>query len=54
MKAGDLMTKWAGTEIVDVGSWMKEMGKNKPGDKVTITYIRDGKEQTAEVELVGS
>ncbi|MFZ4573357.1 MAG: M28 family peptidase [Phycisphaerales bacterium] len=54
LKAGDLLTKWDGVELTDIRSWMAEMGKNKPGDKVKVTYIRDGKEATAEVTLVGS
>jgi predicted metalloprotease with PDZ domain len=51
-KAGDLMTKWDGVDLKDVTNWMKVMSKYKPGDKVKITYIRDGKEQTAEATLV--
>jgi len=53
LKSGDLMTKWNGVEIDSVETWMKEMGKNNPGDKVNITYIRDGKEMTTVAELVG-
>ncbi len=40
LKEGDLMTKWDGTELVDVESWMPMLSKAKPGDVVTITYKR--------------
>lgn len=53
LKAGDLMIKWGGVVIEDVGGWMAEMAKNNPGDKVIITFLRDGKEQTTEALLVG-
>jgi hypothetical protein len=52
LKAGDLMLKWDDHELKDVEQWMTVMSKYKPGDKVTITYVRDGKEQKAEATLV--
>jgi len=45
MKAGDLMTKWDDDELKDVENWMKVMAKHKAGDKIVVTFIRDGKEQ---------
>lgn len=58
LKGGDRMTKWNGQDVADVQGWMKFLGQHKPGDKVTVTYIRtvDGveKEQTAEVELTAA
>ncbi len=52
LKAGDLMTKWDGVDLKDVPGWMTVMSKYKPGDKVKVTYIRDGKEETTEATLV--
>lgn len=51
LKAGDLMTKWDDDELKDVENWMKVMAKHKPGDKVVVTFIRDGKEQKATATL---
>ncbi|MFO0857666.1 MAG: M28 family peptidase [Phycisphaerales bacterium] len=49
---GDLMKKWNDTTLIDVEQWMGLLSKHKPGDKVKIVYLRDGKEMTTEVELV--
>jgi Zn-dependent M28 family amino/carboxypeptidase len=51
LKAGDLMTKWDNDELKDVQNWMTVMSKHKPGDKVIVTFIRDGKEQKVEATL---
>jgi hypothetical protein len=53
LKAGDLMTRWDGEELKDVQNWMTILRKHKPGDKVRITFVRDGKEQTTIATLVG-
>lgn len=52
LKAGDRMLKWNDKDLDDVESWMPLLSTAKPGDKVTILYERDGKEQTAEVTLM--
>jgi hypothetical protein len=52
LKAGDRMISWNGTKIEDVESWMPLLATHKPGDKVTIVYVRDGKEATTTAELV--
>ncbi len=51
LKDGDLMTKWDGEDLKDLENWMKIMSKHKPGDKITVTYVRDGKEETTEATL---
>jgi len=53
LKGGDRMTRWNDTPLTTVESWMPMLSKHKPGDKVKITFVRDGKEMTAEAELVG-
>ncbi|MFO0832104.1 MAG: M28 family peptidase [Phycisphaerales bacterium] len=40
LKEGDRMIKWGDTQLTDVESWMPMLSKHKPGDKVTIVYIR--------------
>lgn len=52
LKSGDLMTSWNGTALESVEAWMPLLGKHKAGDKVVITYTRDGKEMTTEATLV--
>jgi len=52
LKEGDLITKWNGEAVDGVESWMPMLGKHEPGDKVTITYLRDKQEATVEVTLV--
>jgi hypothetical protein len=52
LKKGDIMTKWNEHELVDVEQWMTHLTKAKPGDKVTVTYLRDGQTQTTEATLV--
>jgi putative serine protease PepD len=52
LKKGDIMTKWNEHELVDVEQWMGHLGKASPGDKVTITFMRDGAVQSAEATLV--
>jgi hypothetical protein len=52
LKAGDLMIKWNGTTLADVESWMPLLMAAKPGDIVTIVYMRDGKEMTTQATLV--
>jgi hypothetical protein len=52
LKSGDVMLKWDDNALKNVEQWMTVMSKYKPGDKVTITYVRDGKEQKTEATLV--
>lgn len=48
---GDRMTKWNGEDIEDVEGWMPFLADARPGDKVIITFVRDGKEMQTEVTL---
>jgi putative serine protease PepD len=51
LKAGDVITKFDDTPIDSGPTLIGEIWTHKPGDKVTITYKRDGKESKAEVTL---
>lgn len=53
LQKGDRIIKWNGQDVESVEGWMPLLVAAKPGDKVTIVYIRDGKEQTTTAELVG-
>lgn len=49
LKSGDVITKINNETLGKQGSLSSIIGQYKPGDKVTVTYVRDGKEQTTEV-----
>ena len=51
VKAGDVLTRWAGKEVRDVQHWTELLGGQKPGDKVEIEVIRDKKVVKMTVEL---
>jgi putative serine protease PepD len=51
LKSGDILTKINDEAIGTQGSLASILGEYRPGDKVTITYLRDSKEQTTSVTL---
>jgi S1-C subfamily serine protease len=51
LKDGDIITKINAQTVGKDGSLSSILGEYRPGDKITITYLRDGKEQTATVTL---
>lgn len=51
LKPGDVITKLDDTPIDSGPTLIGEIWTHKPGDKVTLTYTRDGKTRTAEVTL---
>lgn len=51
LKEGDVITKIGEDKIEDTEDVTKAVRSRKPGDKVAITYLRDGKEQKATAEL---
>lgn len=50
-KDGDILVKINNETIGKQGSLSSILGEYRPGDKVTITFLRDGKEQTTTVTL---
>ncbi len=44
MQKGDRIIRWGGEELADVAGMMEHLGDHKPGDKVRVTVVRDGKE----------
>lgn len=54
LKEGDVITKVDKIEIETPADLQKAIGEYKPGDKVTITYKRDGKVKTVDTELTKS
>ena len=51
LKEGDIITRIGEKKIETPDDLSSEIKKHKPGDKVTITYLRDNKEQKATAEL---
>ncbi len=51
LQAGDIMTHWGETKLGSMEDWMPLLAAAKPGDKVMVTYIRDGESHTTEVTL---
>ena len=51
LKKGDIITKIGDRKIESSDDVTDAIRKHKPGDKVSITYLRDGKSQTATAEL---
>ena len=51
LKAGDVITKLDGQPIKDAGDLTRRVGSFKPGDKIELTYLRDGAERTASIML---
>lgn len=51
LKKGDIITKIGDKAIESTDDVTDAIHSHKPGDKVAITYLRDGKEQKATAEL---
>ncbi|MFF8611417.1 S1C family serine protease [Streptomyces sp. NPDC015350] len=51
LRVGDIVTGIDGTPVTTITSLSEALASDKPGQKVTVTYLRDGAEKTAEVEL---
>ena len=51
LKKNDIITKVDETKIVGTGDVSDAIRKHKPGEKVTVTFLRDNKEQKVTAEL---
>ena len=51
IRKGDILTKLNGTEITNGAEMQGVISRQKPGDKLPVTYTRNGKENTALVTL---
>ncbi|MDR2887640.1 MAG: Do family serine endopeptidase [Bacteroidales bacterium] len=51
LKADDVIIALDNVEVHSVAELQEQVGKHRPGDKVTVKYIRGGKEQTAQLTL---
>lgn len=51
LKEGDIITKVDGKEMKESEQLVEAIRSHKPGDEVTIDYLRDGKKQTTKATL---
>ena len=51
IKKGDFITKINGANVTSAPEMVEQIARLKPGDKASITYTRDGKENTTTVTL---
>ena len=51
LESGDLITKVGSTEVTSVDELILAIRKNKIGDTVTVTYVRNGQDRTAKLVL---
>jgi Do/DeqQ family serine protease len=51
LKANDVIIKFDGVNVGTVAELQEQIGKHRPGDKATITYLRNGKESTVPITL---
>jgi S1-C subfamily serine protease len=53
IKEGDIITKVDGNQIISPSDLQERIGRLGPGDKVQLSYLRDGKTLTSYVTLKG-
>ena len=51
MKENDVIVKFDGMPVNTVSELQEQVGKHRPGDKATVTYMRNGKENTIPIVL---
>jgi serine protease Do len=51
LKKGDILTKVNGIAVTSGPEMVEQVARYKPGDKITVTYLRNGKENTVNITL---
>ncbi|MER5362500.1 trypsin-like peptidase domain-containing protein [Streptomyces sp. NPDC002785] len=51
LRVGDIITKIGDLPVTTITSLSEALASDKPGEKVTVTYLRNGAEETAQVTL---
>lgn len=54
LKPGDIITRINGVEVDSQSAFEEELSYRYPGDKITITYLRDNKQSTTTVTLLNT
>lgn len=53
MKEGDIITKVGSVDVGNVTQLQEQVGRFRPGDKVAVTVLRDGRENVVDMTLRG-
>lgn len=51
MQAGDIVVQMGDVKVVDMMSYMKALSRHKKGDKVNVTYQREGEKKEVKVQF---
>ncbi|MCB9341852.1 MAG: Do family serine endopeptidase [Lewinellaceae bacterium] len=51
LEKGDIVTAIDGVTVTESPAFIEQIGRHRPGDKVTLTYLRNGKERTTVATL---
>jgi serine protease Do len=51
IKVNDVIVKFDGVQVNSVPELQEQVGKHRPGDKASVTYIRGGKETTVPITM---
>ena len=51
LEVGDIIIKVNGVDIYTITELQEQVGRYRPGDKVSVTYFRDGRERSTQVTL---
>jgi Do/DeqQ family serine protease len=51
IKEGDIITKINGVAVKSSAELQEQVGRHRPGDKIEVSFVREGKDKTAEVTL---
>lgn len=51
LRENDVITAFDGADVNSVSELQLQVGKHRPGDKATVTYLRNGKESTVPIIL---
>ena len=54
LESGDVIIEINGMEIKNISNLQEQVAINRPGDKILVTYIRDGKTKTVNATLTVS
>ena len=54
LKAGDIIQSINGVNLSSSAEFSERIARHRPGDKITLTYLRNGKSQSAPVTLKGT
>ncbi len=51
LKNDDVIIRFDDAAVASVGELQEQVGRHRPGDRITVTYVRNGKQNTASVVL---